>query len=131
MRRLLTGFAIAGVLVAAASGPVAARPAPTYEATMTVDGCDFTFNASWTRAKVEQTYATFVLPESYQGISYGAGSHQPLTGAFKNYGNNQVIRIHQLVSPEQRTFQFDVYFFAADATVLNVWRSDAVTLYCE
>ena len=130
MRRLLSGVVFAGLLAASVAGPVAAKPAATYDVVMTVDGCDFTFLASWTRARVEQTAATFRLPVGYQGITYGAGSHNS-RGAFKNYGNNQVIRIHQFESTVEQTFRFAVYFWDAEGTVLNIWESDEVTLFCE
>jgi hypothetical protein len=131
MRRLTTGVLIAGLLAVAAAGPVAAKPAATYEVVMTVDGCDFTFQASWTRAKVEQTAATFRLPVSYQGLTIGADRHGNAGSQFKNYGNNQVIRVHQFESTVELTFKFAVYFWDEAGNVLHIWESEELTLFCE
>jgi hypothetical protein len=128
MRRMITGLAVAGALATAVAGPVAARPAATYEVVMTQVGCDFTFTSSWKGVKVEQTQLGFLQPVSYQGLFFGATSHG--NGAFKNYGNNQVIDLPRTPSTELLTMQFQVYFYDSIGTLLNTWTSDALEVPC-
>ena len=130
MRRLIAALAVVAALSAAIAGPVAARPAPTYTVVMERVGCEFTFTASWKGIKVEQTQLGFLQPVSYQGLFFGADQHNG-QGAFKNYGNNQVIHLHRFDSSTLLTMQFQVYFYDVSSNLLNTWTSDAVEVPCE
>jgi len=131
MRRTITAMTVAVILCLGLAGTAAAgKPAPTYDVQLTVDGCDFTMLASWVRAPVEQTAAALVLPTTRVGTSYGADSHNS-RGQFKNYGNNQVIRVHGFTSTTSTLWQFDVFFWDSAGNVLYVWRTDAVEAFCD
>lgn len=129
MRRLLLAGTMAGVLVAAAVGPAAARQAPTYDVSVTLSGCAFTIDTSWTRVRVEQVQAWIIQDGAPNGIGFGPEAHGQ--GAFKNYGNNVTLSWSAVASSVTHQWQFGVTFYDSSFNPINTVVTDPIVALCE